>query len=108
VPAKTTRGPRVTGIQEATHIPAVLSLTVGGRAYEHVNSPLVNIFDPGEAIEEHVDGGDPFFGKAVWIWGKVSSIEFYEKCTYLILLQHSRLASLGRRRQHRSRRRYYR
>jgi hypothetical protein len=43
------------------HIAAVLRLAVGHCTHKDVDSPLVDLFDIGHAVEKHIDWGGPLF-----------------------------------------------
>jgi hypothetical protein len=62
---KTTGRLRVTCIEKAMHISAMLPLAVGGRAFEDMDSASVDIFDTRGASEEYVDWRIPILLKAV-------------------------------------------
>jgi len=47
------------------HITAMLPLAVKGYAFKDVNLTVVNIFDTGHAIEEHINWKSPIFCKAI-------------------------------------------
>jgi len=49
------------------HITLVLAFTLNHGTLKDMDTMVVNIFDMGNAVEEHVDGQDPFLGEACLI-----------------------------------------
>src|SRR5216683_582910 len=45
------------------HITPMLAFTLNRCTLEDVDTTVVDIFDMGNAVEEHVDGQDPFLGE---------------------------------------------